>query len=175
METLAAQRVWWRQPRVFGGIALVVLLVAGGMWLASVVRKGRALYATVHATQLHKGLRLYASAHQGQLPSGPQWRQTFLTWAPHFDGVLRSPMAARLHEHSYCIVDGWTETLVHERNVNRDEHILVFENPASTDAHALSISTWNGVTRRLPREVVVRRLAAMRSGDGKPVTWETSP
>lgn len=172
METQTPRRVWWKRRWVVLVAVFVALVVAGGLWLQSVVRDARAFYTTVHAGQIHNALMYYASQHQEQLPSGPAWRQTFLQWSPQSKGLLRSPMADRLHEQSYCLVEGWTETLVHERNIDRDEHILVFENPASTDADELAIVTWSGVRRRLPREVVLRRLAATRTGDGKPVTWE---
>lgn len=172
METQTPRPMWWKRRWVVVVAVFVALVVAGGLWLASVVRDARAFYTTVHAGQIHNALMYYAREHQEQLPSGPQWRQTFLKWAPQLEDVLQSPMADRLHEQSYCIVEGWTETLVHERNIDRDEHILVFENPASTDEDALSIVTWSGVRWRLPREVVLRRLAATRTGDGKPVTWE---
>jgi hypothetical protein len=172
VDDRAVKRVWWKRRWVVCVALLVALAVAGGLWLASVVRDARAFYTTVHARQIHSALMYYASQHQEQLPSGPEWRQAFLKRSPQLEGLFRSPMADRLHEQSYCIVEGWTETLVHERNINRDEHILVFENPASTDAHELAIVTWSGVSWRLPREVVLRRLAATRTGDGKPVTWE---
>jgi hypothetical protein len=70
------------------------------------------------------------------------------------------------------MVDGWTERLLEERDVNRHEHILIFENPASTDADDLVVVTWSGLRERLPRYEVLARLAKTRTGDGKPVTWE---
>jgi hypothetical protein len=147
-------------------------LLSCGIWLTVVRRDMRAFYTTLQAREIRHALMAYASAHQGQLPSGPEWRQAFLQHSPGSAAMLESPMAVRLREQSYCMVDGWTEALLDTHNINRDEHILIFENPASTDANELAIATWSGMGMRLPREEVLRRLAAMRTGDGKPVTWE---
>ncbi len=172
MDDRAVKRVWWKRSEMRVAVVVLVLLVSGGLWLTTVRRSMKLFYATIHAGHIHNALMMYASEHDGQLPSGPQWRQIIMQMPLGYQDLMKSPMAVRLHEQSYCMVKGWTRALLEERSINRDEHFLIFENPAATDADELAIVTWSGMGMRLPREEVLRRLAAMRTGDGKPVTWE---
>ncbi len=172
MDDRAIKRAWWkRYETLVVAAVLTVLLICVG-WLTVVRRGVIAFNTTVQAQHIHNALMMYAAEHEGQLPTGPHWRQIILQMPLGYQDVMKSPRAVRLHEQSYCMVDGWTERLLEERDVNRHEHILIFENPASTDADDLVVVTWSGLRERLPRYEVLARLAKTRTGDGKPVTWE---
>jgi hypothetical protein len=173
METHAAERVWWKQLWVWGVVTalLAPFVICGGM-LAVFLHADLKLHTQIRIKQIGQALHLYADRHADEMPTGPHWRQALVDSEYLADIYTQSPRAKRYQSESYCYVPGWTWERLREQRMNGDELILVFENPASTDADELLIVTWNQSTRRLPREEVLARLAKTRTGDGKPVTWE---
>ena len=173
MAVTKVQRDWWKRKRVWVMLLLLAtLLICSGL-LGSYLWADLRKHTMIRARAIGEALHRYADTHvDAAMPAGPQWRQTLVD-AQLLAGIYTtSPRAWRHKPESFCYVPGWTRKLVHEQRIDPDQHILVFENPASTHADKLFVFTWDGAVRELPRDELLRRLATTRTGDGKPVTWE---
>lgn len=171
--TQTAERVWWKRKRVWVPLLLLAALLTCSGLLGSYLWADLRKHTMTRTRAIGEALRLYADKHDdGAMPAGPQWRQTLVD-AQLLAGIYTtSPRAWRHKPESFCYVPGWTRKLVQEQRIDPKQHILVFENPASTHADKLFVFTWDGAVRELPRDELLQRLANTRTGDGTPVTWE---
>ena len=163
-------------------VMLVAFVFLALYAMKTALPKARWIKTTSNGQKIGQALLAYAEANQGEMPSADAWRETLISQHYAEQELFWSARAINSRwdvesRSDFAFIDGWTAARLRAAGIRSADQVLLIEHPANvhpsmTRNNDLVIVMFDGTVKTLPRQEVVNLLAAIRTGDGKPVTWE---